>query len=173
MARKAIESLNKFVKIITDSSDQVVNMKIKQGWQSQHSISGRNAYWGFYYTKQVRQLKCIFTSAKKALRMFVHCKVLRSSFNVVALLSLQIFCASLPANAAISYQQRADELLPVDCLLPGAVRKLGNQMTYVTQRRPIKTTGVDCEIRGGEYVLYDRANYQTCLLYTSPSPRDS
>lgn len=70
--------------------------------------------------------------------------------------------------AGIDYQQRADELLPVDCLLPGAVRKLGGNMTYVTQRRPIKTTGVDCEIRGGEYVLYDRANYKTALSIWMP-----
>jgi hypothetical protein len=29
--------------------------------------------------------------------------------------------------------------------------------------RPIRTTGVDCRIRGGEYTVYDRANYQTSL----------
>lgn len=68
-----------------------------------------------------------------------------------------------PVYAGISYQQKADELLPVDCLLPGAIRKLGGNMTYITQRRPIKTTGVDCEIRGGEYVLFDRANYETAM----------
>lgn len=56
-----------------------------------------------------------------------------------------------------------DELLVVDCLLPGQVRKLGSQMTYLTPRRPIKTTARDCEIRGGEYVAYDRANYKTAL----------
>ncbi|MDX1451123.1 MAG: caspase family protein, partial [Oleiphilaceae bacterium] len=33
-------------------------------------------------------------------------------------------------------------------------------MTYLTQRRPIKTTGVDCEIRAGEYELNERANYE-------------
>ncbi len=56
-----------------------------------------------------------------------------------------------------------DKFLPVDCLLPPQVRKLGAQMTYLAARRPIKTTAQDCEIRGGEYVAYDRADYRTAL----------
>ncbi len=56
-----------------------------------------------------------------------------------------------------------DKFLPVDCLLPPQVRKLGAQMTYMAARRPIKTTAQDCEIRGGEYVAYDRADYRTAL----------
>ena len=62
-----------------------------------------------------------------------------------------------------STTREADELLVVDCLLPGQVRRLGSQMTYLTARRPIKTTGRDCEIRGGEYTAYDRASYATAL----------
>jgi hypothetical protein len=53
--------------------------------------------------------------------------------------------------------------LPVDCLLPGQIRRLGSQVTYVTARRPIRTSANRCEIRGGEYVSYDRANYETAL----------
>lgn len=52
--------------------------------------------------------------------------------------------------------------LEVDCMLPGQVRKLGS-MIYATPRRPVKTTANDCTIRGGEYVLYDRANYREAL----------
>ncbi|MBA1147245.1 caspase family protein [Ectothiorhodospiraceae bacterium WFHF3C12] len=55
-----------------------------------------------------------------------------------------------------------DELHIVDCLLPGQVRKLGNK-TYVTPRRPTRTTAKDCNIRGGEYVAYDRADYRSAL----------
>ena len=55
------------------------------------------------------------------------------------------------------------ELQIVDCLLPGQIRRLGNQQTFVSRRRPMRTTALDCEIRGGEYVAYDRANYQTAL----------
>ena len=50
----------------------------------------------------------------------------------------------------------------VDCLLPGQVRSLGNR-TYLSARRPIKTTASDCNIRGGEYVAYDRADYKSAL----------
>jgi uncharacterized protein len=56
---------------------------------------------------------------------------------------------------------RAD-LEVVDCLLPGQVRRLGNT-TYLTQRRPTRTTAGDCAIRGGDYVAYDRADYKSAL----------
>jgi hypothetical protein len=56
-----------------------------------------------------------------------------------------------------------DKLLIVDCLLPGRVQRLGRSVTYLTARRPAKLTAGDCEIRGGEYVAYDRANYTTAL----------
>ncbi|MDN5862443.1 MAG: hypothetical protein L0H19_03250, partial [Salinisphaera sp.] len=55
-----------------------------------------------------------------------------------------------------------DQLQIVDCLLPGQIRKLGS-MVYKTQRRPIRTTAADCEVRGGEYVAYDRADYRSAL----------
>lgn len=60
-------------------------------------------------------------------------------------------------------QGDSQQLLVVDCLLPGQVRKLGTSMTFVTQRRPIRTSGLDCGIRGGEFVAYDRADYRTAL----------
>lgn len=56
-----------------------------------------------------------------------------------------------------------EDLQIVDCLLPGQLRKLGRHATYMTARRPIKTTALDCRIRGGEYVAYDRASYGTAL----------
>lgn len=64
--------------------------------------------------------------------------------------------------------RNADDLLIIDCLLPGQVRKLGTYSTYLTARRPIKTTAVDCEIRGGEYVSFDRADYATALKIWLP-----
>src|SRR5882724_116725 len=50
----------------------------------------------------------------------------------------------------------------VDCLLPGVVRSIGNT-TYLTQRRPTRTTASECHIRGGEYTAYDRADYKSAL----------
>ena len=76
-------------------------------------------------------------------------------------------CQSQPVNndtaQAFHSAGDANKLLIVDCLLPGQVRKLGNAMTYMTPRRPIKTSAKDCEIRGGEYVAFDRADYRTAL----------
>ena len=78
-------------------------------------------------------------------------------------------CASGPAansapgkSAALQGMVTRQDLEIVDCLLPGVVRSLGNT-TYVTQRRPIRTTASDCHIRGGEYTAYDRADYKSAL----------
>ena len=57
----------------------------------------------------------------------------------------------------------AEELQIVDCLIPGQIRKVGRSVTYLTPRRPVKTTAIDCEIRGGEYVATDLADYQSAL----------
>ncbi len=64
--------------------------------------------------------------------------------------------------------QSADATLIVDCLLPGKIKKMGSAMTYLTPRRPVKTSSQTCEIRGGEYVAYDRANYKTALRVWQP-----
>ena len=85
---------------------------------------------------------------------------------------LVVLAAAHPAYAqtvAMSDRQRADRLLTVDCLLPGQVRQLGTRMTYLTPGRAIKTSAADCEIRGGEYVAYDRANYATALKVWIPA----
>jgi predicted nucleic acid-binding Zn-ribbon protein len=68
--------------------------------------------------------------------------------------------------------QDTDKLFVVDCLLPGQIRKLGSQMTYLSQRRPIRTTAADCEVRGGEYVAYDRANYASALKIWLPKAQE-
>lgn len=70
------------------------------------------------------------------------------------------------ASAKEGYQDLED-LYIVDCLLPGQVRSLGT-MKYVAPRRPIRTTAVDCRIRGGEYVAYDRADYRSALKVWLP-----
>jgi len=69
---------------------------------------------------------------------------------------------NLMATEGYSAEQ-TDKLFVVDCLLPAQIRKLGSQMTYLAPRRPIKTTAGECEIRGGEYVAYDRSNYASAL----------
>ncbi|HRG15718.1 MAG TPA: hypothetical protein PLB00_06970 [Pseudomonadota bacterium] len=70
---------------------------------------------------------------------------------------------AVPVEAPRAAIRNAEDMMIVDCLLPGTVRKLGKMSTYMSARRPIRTTQSDCEIRGGEYVAYDRANYETAL----------
>ena len=66
------------------------------------------------------------------------------------------------APALASSVDRTAKLQIVDCLLPGQVRQLGRR-TFLSARRPTRTTAADCEIRGGEYVAFDRADYKTAL----------
>jgi TPR repeat protein len=94
-------------------------------------------------------------------------------FFLVAIITALIGCQSGSVSelnrAAEGYSpQDTDKLFIVDCLLPGQIRKLGSQMTYLSARRPIKTTAGDCEIRGGEYIAYDRANYSSALKVWLP-----
>ena len=58
--------------------------------------------------------------------------------------------------------QARHDLEVVDCLLPGEVRIVGGR-TYLSSRRPVRTTVVDCRVRGGEYTAYDRADLGTAL----------
>jgi hypothetical protein len=64
--------------------------------------------------------------------------------------------------AATQGMVKRSDLEIVDCLLPGQVRQLG-KTSFLTQRRPIRTTASECSIRGGEYVAYDRADLQSAL----------
>ncbi len=57
----------------------------------------------------------------------------------------------------------AEDLAVVDCLLPGQIRQLGRHFNYPTPSRPMRTTAVDCEIRGGDYARHDRASYASSL----------
>jgi hypothetical protein len=92
----------------------------------------------------------------------------QATFNRFAVHSLLVLgvlgfpVGASPALAAVSTEE-ATQLMVVDCLLPGQVRKLGRKLTYLSQRQATKTSAADCEIRGGEYVAYDRANYATAL----------
>lgn len=104
--------------------------------------------------------------------------MLPKSFFLSLFLVLFSGCQTHPDNALDSSNasegfspKEADKLFVVDCLLPPQIRKLGSQMTYLSTRRPIKTTAGDCEIRGGEYVAYDRANYASALKIWLPQAK--
>lgn len=67
--------------------------------------------------------------------------------------------------------ESADDLLIVDCLLPQKTRRLGRRSTFLAPRKPIRTTAVDCRIRGGEYTEPDQASYATALEVWLPRAR--
>lgn len=69
--------------------------------------------------------------------------------------------AGTAETSAIS-ARRASDLYVVDCLVPGQLRVVGGR-TYPTPRRPTRMTAAECETRGGEYLLYDRANDDAAL----------
>ena len=97
-----------------------------------------------------------------------------SAVGLVALL-LPLPCGGAAkadrAEARGAESRSADELLIVDCLLPSRVRRLGRQRTYLQRRKPIRTTAVDCSIRGGEYTEPDQASYATALEVWLPQAK--
>lgn len=70
--------------------------------------------------------------------------------------------ADAPGAAGVVIAQ-IEDLTVVDCLLPGRLRKMGQTITWVGRPRAVKQTVSDCEILGGQYVLFDRTNYDTAL----------
>jgi len=73
------------------------------------------------------------------------------------------------SKATASEARTVEDLQIVDCLLPGQVRQLGRRASFVTARRPIRTTVVDCEIRGGEYTSHDPSSYASALAAWLPA----
>lgn len=92
-------------------------------------------------------------------------RVGRTLLILAALSAIQVFSggAVQAAKDSVAAASQADRFLVVDCLLPGQIRRLGGQMTYLSARRAAKLTAGECEIRGGEYVAFDRSDYRTAL----------
>ena len=90
-----------------------------------------------------------------------------------ALLFVIVACGSPTGQPVFEVPpDRVDELFVVDCLLPGRVRQLGSQLTYMEPARPAKVSAVECEIRGGEYTSFDRANFATSLKIWLPKAKE-
>jgi uncharacterized caspase-like protein len=91
----------------------------------------------------------------------------RAHRALTALATLLLFvssaaCAQQPRSKATEGMVGRAKYEVVDCSLPGEVRVVGGR-TYISARRPTRTTADDCHIRGGEYVAYDRADYKSAL----------
>jgi caspase domain-containing protein/Sel1 repeat-containing protein len=61
-----------------------------------------------------------------------------------------------------------DDFLIVDCLLPGQLRQLGQNMTYLSRRQPAKVSARECQIRGGEYTASGQTTAATALAVWLP-----
>ena len=83
-------------------------------------------------------------------------------------LSLAIQPAEARKKKKKARVESAGDLLIVDCLLPGQVMQLGQVANYIAQRQRIRTSAVDCRIRGGEYAKYDRSSYASSLAFWLP-----
>lgn len=68
-----------------------------------------------------------------------------------------------PEARAAAFPTTAEDVLVVDCLLPGQVRRVGKIKGFLTQRRPARLSQFECAYRGGEYVAYDRATLATSV----------
>ncbi|PZQ65608.1 MAG: hypothetical protein DI570_01115 [Phenylobacterium zucineum] len=86
-------------------------------------------------------------------------------FNLVLLTAMVGAAPPVAAQPLLS----AEAYQVVDCLLPGQVRKLGRSATFMTPRRPLRTSAASCEIRGGEYVAADRATFASSMNVWLPA----
>ena len=102
------------------------------------------------------------------------CQSLRVLLLSVGISVVLVACGSTVKpnlSADIPDNVKTADLYVTDCLLPGQLRRLG-KINYLTPRRPIRTTAVDCRLRGGEYVEYDRADYRTALNVWLPQAQE-
>ncbi len=75
---------------------------------------------------------------------------------------LGVFTPSIEAKKPAQVESPED-LYIVDCLLPPRIRRLGRRSVTQAPRQPIKTTALECRIRGGVYTEPDQANLGTAL----------
>lgn len=76
--------------------------------------------------------------------------------------------AASASSSDVPEPLRPDDVAIVDCLLPGQLRQLGRKATYLSARRPMRTAAYDCARRGGEFVAYDRATFESALATWLP-----
>jgi hypothetical protein len=60
------------------------------------------------------------------------------------------FGAGIYAPTAHAAASDGDQAM-VDCMLPGQIQRLSNNVTIMGARHPIRTSRADCHVRGGEY----------------------
>jgi hypothetical protein len=74
----------------------------------------------------------------------------RTARVVAATLALAFVC-TCKTSLGPPRSTNADDFLIVDCLRPGRVQVLGQNMTYLSRRQPARVSARQCRIEGGEY----------------------
>ena len=105
-----------------------------------------------------------------ALQYYVKAKLEQIYIFKVSLFALVLGVAGCATEVAepSGDTEAADQLMVVDCLLPGKLKQLGKRSRFMTSRQPVKITASECAIRGGEYTAFDRADYATSLKIWLP-----
>mgnify|MGYP005842254573 CR=1 FL=1 len=129
--------------------------------------------WRLMQHMRAKPGSCTFVNGMKA--VLGHggvrvCLALMIAAQLTSCASQQVRPAD-PDSVEMQGHEDFADLHIVDCLLPGEVRRMG-QSTFLSPRRPVRTTAIDCRIRGGEYTAYDRADHQTALNVWLEQARD-
>lgn len=66
----------------------------------------------------------------------------------------------------------ADDFLMVHCLLPGQLRQLGRNSTYLSPRRPKRLSAAECATQGGEFVRAEQLSSASTLPLWLPLAKD-
>ena len=70
---------------------------------------------------------------------------------------LSAACAGHDAGQPLARtDDRAGETETIRCVLPGQIRQLGTDVTYLSASRVVTTSRADCEIRGGSPLSLSR-----------------
>lgn len=98
----------------------------------------------------------------------MHTGASRKVFTIVVFLTAFMLPLAAPGQLVATAGDQATQSIPdkriVDCLLQGQIHKLGNTV-YQMPPRPVKLPAIDCEIRGGDFLLYDRASFASSLAH--------
>jgi hypothetical protein len=71
----------------------------------------------------------------------------RLAVTIWALLS--VGCASQDRGVSVASVETLSNAGAIDCVVPGQIRQLGRELTYLSRSRVIRTSISDCAIRGG------------------------
>ena len=71
---------------------------------------------------------------------------MKTRFTLVSSISVLGLLFAGGANAKTDFPKTAEDVLIVDCLLPGQVRKLGRISSFLSQRRPARLSQFECAV---------------------------